>query len=51
MMKSRVFSWLLWNLVAWFLYMIIMDLILERAMEGENSRAKCAAYLMKVQHL
>jgi hypothetical protein len=24
-MKSRVFSWLLWNLVAWFLYMIMKD--------------------------
>jgi hypothetical protein len=36
MMKSRVFSWLLWNLVAWFLYMMIMNLILGRAMKEKR---------------
>jgi hypothetical protein len=34
--EEQIFSWLLWNLVAWFLYMIIMNLILGRAMKEKR---------------
>jgi hypothetical protein len=36
MMKSRDFSWLLWNLVAWFLCMIIMNMIFGWAMKEKR---------------
>jgi hypothetical protein len=36
MMKSKVFPWFLWNLVAWFMYMIIMNLIPGRAMKEKT---------------
>jgi hypothetical protein len=36
--KSRVFSWLLWSLIAWFLYMMIKNLILGRAMKEKRKR-------------
>jgi len=35
-MKSRSFSWFLWNLVAWFLYMMIMNMILGRSMKEKR---------------
>jgi hypothetical protein len=38
MMKSGVFPWLIWNLVAWFMYMIIMNLILWRVMKEKRKR-------------
>jgi sorbitol-specific phosphotransferase system component IIC len=36
MTKNRVFSWFLWNLVARFMYMMIMNLILGRAMKEKR---------------
>jgi hypothetical protein len=36
MMKSKAFSGLLWNLVAWFLCMIIMNLIIGRDMKDKR---------------